>query len=142
MKLPNKLLLRPIQTYGVQLWGATKISNINRIILRLQSKALHTIFKVPFYVSNYTLHSDLKIPYISEIAKTHYKSFNSHLVQHKNTLISEFSSVNIIGDPIIRLQRQWCRDPLTKFINCYHVVLTLGGLYNLSHLSFSYFILF
>ncbi|KAL4103929.1 hypothetical protein QTP88_019246 [Uroleucon formosanum] len=116
MKLSNKLLLyklllRPIWTYGIQLWGAAKISNINRI-QRFQSKTLRTILKAPFYVSNHTLHSDLKIPFVSELAKTHYKRFNSRLAHHKNPLISNLSSASIPGSPVKRLKRQWCRDLL------------------------------
>lgn len=116
MKLSNKLLLyklllRPIWTYGIQLWGAAKISNINRI-QRFQSKTLRTILKAPFYVSNHTLHSDLKIPSVSELAKTHYKRFNSRLAHHKNPLISNLSSASIPGSPVKRLKRQWCRDLL------------------------------
>uniref|UniRef100_A0A2S2PN47 Putative RNA-directed DNA polymerase n=1 Tax=Schizaphis graminum TaxID=13262 RepID=A0A2S2PN47_SCHGA len=116
MKLSNKLLLyklllRPIWTYGIQLWGAAKISNINRI-QRFQSKTLRTILKAPFYVSNHTLHSDLKIPFVSELAKTHYKRFNSRLAHHKNPLISNLSSASISGSPVKRLKRQWCRDLL------------------------------
>ncbi|KAL4111862.1 hypothetical protein QTP88_015739 [Uroleucon formosanum] len=116
MKLSNKLLLyklllRPIWTYGIQLWGAAKISNINRI-QRFQSKTLRTILKAPFYVSNHTLHSDLKIPFVPELAKTHYKRFNSRLAHHKNPLISNLSSASIPGSPVKRLKRQWCRDLL------------------------------
>ncbi|KAL4143538.1 hypothetical protein QTP88_005857 [Uroleucon formosanum] len=103
MKLSNKLLLyklllKPIWTYGIQLWGAAKISNINRI-QRFQSKTLRTILKAPFYVSNHTLHTDLKIPFVSDLAKTHYKRFNSRLVHHKNPLISDLSSASIPGTP-------------------------------------------
>jgi len=86
-----KLLLRPIWTYRIQLFGTAKVSNINRI-QRFQSKTLRTVLKAPFYVSNHTFHSNLKIPFVSELAKTHYKRFNSRLAHHKNPLISDLSS--------------------------------------------------
>jgi len=62
IKLPTKLLLyklllRPIWSYGLQLWGSAKVSNTNRI-QRFQSKVLRVISKAPYYVSNNTLHSD------------------------------------------------------------------------------------
>ncbi|KAF0739505.1 Uncharacterized protein FWK35_00029447 [Aphis craccivora] len=111
MKLSNKLLLRPIWTYLIQLWGSAKMFNINRI-QRFQSKTLRTILKAPLFVSNHTLHSDLKIPYVSELTKTHKKRFNSRLANHRNPLISDLSSAYIPGKPIKRLKRQWCRDLL------------------------------
>ncbi|KAF0706277.1 Uncharacterized protein FWK35_00034890 [Aphis craccivora] len=80
MKLPNKLLLyklllRPTWIYGIQLWGVAKIANISRI-QRFRFKALRTILKTPFYISNHTLHFNLKIPRVSVLAKTHYKRLN------------------------------------------------------------------
>jgi hypothetical protein len=66
LSLKNKLLLyksiiTPIWIYGVQLWGCTKPSN-TQIIRRLQSKVLRTITNASWYVSNPTLHIDLKVP--------------------------------------------------------------------------------
>jgi len=91
IKLPNKLLiykllLRPIWIYGIQLWGAAKVSNTNRI-QRFQSKILRTVSKAPIYISNKSLHSDLKISTVTELAKLHYKRFNSRLTQHPNPLL-------------------------------------------------------
>jgi len=82
VKPPIKLLfykkkkkhLRPIWSYGVQLW----ISNTN-CIQRFQSKVLCIISKAPFYVSNRSFNSDLKVSYVTKIAKLHYKSFDSRL---------------------------------------------------------------
>jgi hypothetical protein len=48
---------------GIQLWGCAKPSNTKRI-QRLQSNVLRAITKAPWYVSNYTLHNDLQIPFI------------------------------------------------------------------------------
>lgn len=62
---------------------------------------------------NHTLHFDLKILFVSELAKTHYKHFNSRLAHHKKPLISELSSITIPGNSTMRLKRQWCRDLLT-----------------------------
>lgn len=54
-----KLQLKPM-TYGIQLWGSERISNINRI-QRLQSQTLSVITKAPFYVYNQSLNNDLAI---------------------------------------------------------------------------------
>jgi hypothetical protein len=63
-----KCILKPIWTYGIQLWGCAKPSN-TKIIQRLQSNVLRTITNAPWYVSNFMLHSDLQIPFITEEIK-------------------------------------------------------------------------
>jgi hypothetical protein len=52
----NKLLLykpilKPIWTYGIQLWGMASTFNID-ILERFQSKALRMIVDAPWYVPN------------------------------------------------------------------------------------------
>jgi hypothetical protein len=64
LSLENKLLLykvsiKPIWTYGIELWGCASKSNVN-IIQRFQSKTLRMIMKAPWYVTNQTLHADLR----------------------------------------------------------------------------------
>jgi len=67
LSLENKLLiykavLKPVLTYGIELWGCATKSNIALIQL-YQSKLLRTTTNAPWYVSNQTLHSDLHIPH-------------------------------------------------------------------------------
>jgi len=96
---------------SIQLWGAAKIPNTNRI-QRFQSKILRTVSKASFFISNKSLDSDLKISTVTELAKLHYKRFNSRLTQHPNPLITQLSSTTIPGNPQKRIKRQWCRDLL------------------------------
>lgn len=83
LSLENKLLLytyilKPIWTYGVQLWGITANSNIE-ILQRFQTKILCIIVDSLWYVINKRLHHDLNIPIVKEettniiIIKTEYK---------------------------------------------------------------------
>jgi hypothetical protein len=65
-------LIKPIWTYGLQLWGNTKKSNLNRI-QAFQNIALRKLTNSPPYVSNHTLHSDLNIKTVKEEAITCYK---------------------------------------------------------------------
>ena len=63
LSLPNKLLLykcilKPVWTYGIQLWGCAKPSH-TQILQRLQSKILRSLANAPWYVSNLQLHTDL-----------------------------------------------------------------------------------
>jgi hypothetical protein len=54
--------------YRIQLWGCAKPSN-TKLIQRLQSNVLRTTTIAPWYVSNFTLHNDLQIPFITEEIK-------------------------------------------------------------------------
>jgi hypothetical protein len=56
-----KTLLKPIWTYGIQLWGMASTSNIE-ILERFQSKALIMIVDSPWYVPNTVIRRDLQIP--------------------------------------------------------------------------------
>jgi hypothetical protein len=47
----HKTILKPIWTYGIQLWGTASTSNIE-ILERFQSKALSMIGDAPWYVPN------------------------------------------------------------------------------------------
>jgi hypothetical protein len=53
-------ILKPVWTYGIQLWGCTKPSN-TAIIKRFQNKVLRNIVDAPWYSRNADLHRDLKM---------------------------------------------------------------------------------
>ena len=46
-----KQILQPVWTYGIQLWGCTKLRN-NDIIQRFQNMILRNIVDVPWYIRN------------------------------------------------------------------------------------------
>jgi hypothetical protein len=84
LSLANKLLIyktiiKPIWTYGVELWGCASKSNV-AIIQRSQSKILRMIADAPWYVPNQTLHDDLKVPFVKEVIKSN--SQKHHQKQH------------------------------------------------------------
>jgi len=67
LSLSNKILLyicvlKPVWTYGIQLWGCAKPSH-TQILQRFQSKLLRTLANAPWYVSNLQLHTDLGISF-------------------------------------------------------------------------------
>jgi hypothetical protein len=101
--MTNKLLLyttiiKPIWTYGLELWGSTKPSNLRRI-QSLQSKILRKIVDAPFYVSNLTLHKDLKVPFVIDLASSRYQKFHSTLHLHPNPLVQSLSSLTLPLNP-------------------------------------------
>jgi len=118
LSLTNKLLLyktvlRPIWTYGLELWGSAKPSNIKKI-QSMQSKILRVITNSPFYISNLTLHTDLNIPFVSNLALSRYKAFHSRLLSHPNPHVHSIASPNLPDNPTRRLKRRWPRDLLTE----------------------------
>jgi hypothetical protein len=58
--LAYEVILKPIWTYGTQLWGSASISNIE-ILERFQGKLLRMINDAPWYVPNMVLRQDLQI---------------------------------------------------------------------------------
>jgi hypothetical protein len=52
-----KAILKPMQTYGIQLWGTASTSNI-KILEHFQSTALRMIVYVPRYVPNTVIQRD------------------------------------------------------------------------------------
>ena len=63
-----KAILIPVWTYGIQLWGTASNPNIE-ILQRFQSKTLRSLIDAPWYVTNETIHHDLKIPTDKEVPK-------------------------------------------------------------------------
>ena len=60
-----KAILKRVWTYGIQLWGTASNSNIE-ILQRFQLKTLRSLIDAPWYVTNETIHRDLKIPTVNE----------------------------------------------------------------------------
>jgi hypothetical protein len=100
----NKLLiyriLKPIWTYGIQLWVTASTSNID-ILERFQLKALRMIMHAPWYVPNTVIRRDLQIPTVKEEIHHYSSQYSARLSTHANELI-----VNLIELPDSRrLQR-------------------------------------
>jgi hypothetical protein len=73
-----KVILKPIWTYGIQLWGSASTSNIE-IFERFQSKALRMITDAPWYVPNVILRQDLQIPSVKEEIRRFGIQYSSRL---------------------------------------------------------------
>ena len=91
LSLENQLLiyktvLKPVWTYGIELWGCATKSNI-AVIQRYQSKLLRSITNAPWYVSNQTLHSYLHIPHVSTVFRERTVTHRTALDSHPNPLI-------------------------------------------------------
>uniref|UniRef100_A0A2S2PX53 Putative RNA-directed DNA polymerase n=2 Tax=Sipha flava TaxID=143950 RepID=A0A2S2PX53_9HEMI len=93
-----KAMLRPIWSYGAQIWGCAKPPQLETIEA-FQSISLHTITSAPWYISNHTLHKDLNIEAVDNLVKTYYKKFHSKLFLHPNPLIANQHTVSIPDNP-------------------------------------------
>jgi hypothetical protein len=111
LSLENKLIiykhiLKPIWTYGIELWGCSKPSN-TKILQSFQSKTLRMISGAPWYVSNQTLHDDLKIPLIQDMSKSNINKYKNRTSVHENQLIKDLFTQTLEGR---RLKRIWPED--------------------------------
>jgi hypothetical protein len=93
LSLENKLLiyktvLKPMWTYGIELWGCATKSSI-AVIQRYQSRLLRTITNAPWSVSNQTLHSDLHIPHVSTVFRERTATHHTTLDSHPNHLMEQ-----------------------------------------------------
>ena len=90
LSLENKLIiyksiLKPIWSYGVELWGTAAKSHLD-IIQRFQSKTLRIISNAPYYVTNVQLHRDLNVPLVEDEIKHAATRYYSRILQHPNGL--------------------------------------------------------
>jgi hypothetical protein len=60
-----KTILKPIWTYGIQLWGTASTPNID-ILERFQSKALRIIVDAPWHIPNTLIRRDLHISSVKD----------------------------------------------------------------------------
>jgi len=112
LSLENKLLLyktvlKPIRTYGIELWGCATKSNI-AINQRYQSKLLRTVTNAPWYVSNHTLHTDLRIPYFRTVFQERIAKHRTVITTHPNPTMKPLLQLAYNR----RLKRRWSFDGL------------------------------
>lgn len=101
-----KATLKPIWSYGIQLWGCAKPSR-RKIIQRFQSKTLRLIANAPWYVTNQRLHEDLQIPYINDVIESTSSRYQNRIQGHSNDLIQ---NLYMEGPQIRRLKKTWPED--------------------------------
>ncbi len=85
-----KSIIKPIWTYGIQLYGSASSSNID-IIQRVQSKILRTMTGAPWYIRNEDLHRDLDIPFVKEEFEIIRERYVSKLRSHPNPLARQLT---------------------------------------------------
>lgn len=106
-----KVILKPIWSYGIQLWGTTSNSNIE-ILQRFQSKVLRKIVNAPWYVNNKIIHEDTNIPFIREEITRFSSKYLEKLETHSNHL-----ALNLLdnSENVTRLRRYNVLDLTLRF---------------------------
>jgi hypothetical protein len=94
--LSNKLLLyktilKPIWTYGIQLWGTASTPKIE-ILGRFQSKVLRMIVDTPWYVPNTLFRRDLQIPSVKEEISHYSSHYSARFTAYPNDTLQPFLS--------------------------------------------------
>jgi len=84
-QLVYKAILKPIWTYGVQLWGSASNSNI-QTLKRFQSKVLRIITEAPWYVPNAVIKRDLKVLPVRQEVHNYIVTYRQRLDDHPNGL--------------------------------------------------------
>jgi hypothetical protein len=85
--LKYKTILKPIWTYGIQLWGTASTFNSTsniKILERFQSKALRMIADAPWYLPNTIIRRDLQTPTVKEEIRRYISQYSARLSAHPN----------------------------------------------------------
>lgn len=90
LSLQNKLLIykqviRPIFTYGIQLWACAPRMTVKKVQM-YQNITLRTATNAPYYCRNNDLHRDLQIQTIAELARSAATQHIHRLEHHPNPL--------------------------------------------------------
>ena len=83
--LVYKVILKPVWTYGIQLWGTALNSNLE-ILERSQSKVLRIITDAPWYIPNTIITRDLQIPTVKQEVGKCSANYRKRLDAHPNNL--------------------------------------------------------
>ena len=78
-----KQILKPVWTYGIQLWGCAKPCHIKRI-QTFQNKVLRNIVNAPWYCRNSDIHRDLGMDDVTEEIQNYAQKHETRLHHHVN----------------------------------------------------------
>ena len=98
MSVENKIILynqvlKPVWTYGIQLWGCASQSNINTI-QKFQNNVLRCIVNAPWYIRNTDLHRDLGMETVSDTIRKLAIAHQTRLQEHVNEEIVHLLDVD------------------------------------------------
>lgn len=86
-------ILRPIFTYGIQVWHQTTATK-QKAIQTFQNKTLRSITRAPWFVRNEVIHNNLNMPTIHKFTKRLSNRFYSKIYQIPNPAIHKIPVYN------------------------------------------------
>ena len=89
-----KAILKPVWSCEIELCGTVSDSSIE-IFQRLQSKTLKSLIDAPWYVTNETIHRDLKIPTVKEEIYKFRNRYNIRVNNHQNPSVPNYLTCRI-----------------------------------------------
>lgn len=106
LSLDNKLLvykaiIKPIWTYGIQLWGSASASNIMSI-QRAQNYILKQISNAPWFTRTTEVHEYLNMATVKQEIITHGANYKLRLEKHPNQLAGQLT----IPETVRRLKKR------------------------------------
>lgn len=107
-----KTILKPIWTYGIELWGTSSNSNIE-ILERFQTKTMRAMFNIPKCIHNkYILH-DLRLNTVKQEIAARSSKYQQKLTGHVNALAAKLTGT---GSTIFtRLRRNSVPNLMKRF---------------------------
>jgi hypothetical protein len=100
-----KTILKPIWTYGIQLWGTASTSN-KEILENFQSKALHMVVDATWFVPNTVIRRDVQTRTSKDEIRHYSSQYSARLSAYPNDLIVNFMAQ---ADKNWRLQKDTCQ---------------------------------
>ena len=110
--LVYKTIIKPIWTYGIQLWGTASHSNIE-ILERFQSKTIRSMLQIPLYISNEYINSDLGIRTVKQEIEHYSKKYQIRLDRHRNELAAQLQGTGSLQ--FCRLKRKGIPELVERF---------------------------
>lgn len=107
-----KTILKPVWTYGVELWGTASNSNID-ILERFQTKALRFMFNIPKCIHNKYILQDLKLKTVKQEIAARSSNYQKKLTKHVNSLAADLSGSGSIV--YTRLKRNSVPNLIKRF---------------------------
>lgn len=89
-----KTIIKPIWTYGIQLWGTAAKSHILKMEAT-QSIILRTIVNEPWYVKNEELRKDLQVPSVDAKVQRMSERYKTSMTNHPSPLASTLYENNV-----------------------------------------------
>ena len=106
-----KAILKPVWTYGVQLWRSASNSNLE-ILERFQLKVLRIIMDAPWYVPNAVMKRDLQVLTVRQEVQNYSVTYQQRFDDHSNSLANSlFRRTNCNR----RLKQHYPADLATRF---------------------------